>query len=107
VLALVSKRICQSATSKQPGGRARLLGKQTDAEQQYRLIAKRFDNDFQSMCTGNRRPFTISCGDVPAGRVHYNRAMGCTDSMRTRVLAYWIERSFTSPRWQQRPIVLR
>jgi len=68
------------------------LGKQTDAEQQYRLIAKRFDNDFPEyvyQATGGLLQFRA--GDVPAGRVHYNRAMGLApDSMRTRVLAYWI-----------------
>jgi len=75
------------------------LGKQTDAEQQYRLIAKRFDNDFPEyvyQATGGLLQFRA--GDVPAGRVHYNRAMGLApDSMRTECSPTGSERSSLLP----------
>jgi tetratricopeptide (TPR) repeat protein len=77
------------------------LGEQTEAEQQYRMIAKRFDNDFPEyvyQATGGLIQFRA--GDVAAARALYTRAMELApDSMRTRVLAYWLrEELHFSPR---------
>jgi tetratricopeptide (TPR) repeat protein len=68
------------------------LGKRTEAEQQYRLIAKRFDNDFpEYVYQATEGLLKFRAGEITAGRAQYTRAMELApDAMRTRVLAYWL-----------------
>jgi len=74
------------------------LGEQAEAEQQYGLILRRFDNEFPEFvyeATGGLLKFRA--GDDAAGRAHYARAMElASGAMRTRVLAYWLREELHS-----------